>query len=194
MSALAVPEATYKVEEGVWVLIFGELSMFTVLFASFIFYRAASPELYIASQASLHHGLGAFNTLVLLGSSYFVAMAMAALRQQHGYERVRRHLRHAMLCGALFVVVKLIEYASALSQGFNLLTNEFFMFYFTLTGIHLVHVLVGLLLLAALSRQVGSKLSVAGTISEALAGFSTSFWHMVDIVWIVLFPLLYLLR
>lgn len=194
MNSVAEPASPHKVEDGVWVFIFGELSMFSVFFATYLFYRAASVDLYNASQASLNHALGAFNTLVLLGSSYFVATAMAALRQPGAGERVHKRLRYAMVCGALFVAVKISEYISAISHGHNVLTNEFFMFYFTLTGIHLMHVLVGLLLLGAVSLQVRSTLSAPGQISAALAGFASNFWHMVDIVWIVLFPLLYLLR
>ena len=138
--------------------------------------------------------MGALNTLFLLTSSYFVALATQALRKPDGLGRARRALRRAIVFGLAFVVVKLYEYAHAFDAGYDVLTNEFFMFYFTLTGIHLMHVLVGLSVLTALGLQIRNKMAGDGELGTSLVGFATNFWHMVDIVWIVLFPLLYLLR
>ncbi len=193
MTATATPDNSPPVEDGVWVFVFGELSMFTLLFATFLYYRAGSPEVYEASQATLLHGMGALNTLLLLASSYFVASATAAMCLQDEGGLALRRMHAALFCGVAFVLVKAIEYAHAFQGGYDVLSNGFFMFYFTLTGIHLMHVLVGLGLLRMLLLQMRNRCAGAGDVSPALLGFSTSFWHMVDIVWIVLFPLLYLL-
>ena len=100
----------------------------------------------------------------------------------------------ALFCGAGFVTVKVFEYGSAFQAGVNVLTNEFFMFYFMLTGIHLMHLLVGMMLLGAMALQLRGMSMGKAEASETFGGFATSFWHMLDIVWVVLFPLLYLLR
>ena len=90
--------------------------------------------------------------------------------------------------------MKVFEYGGTFSNGVSVLTDDFFMFYFMLTGIHLLHLLVGMALLGATILHLRSSLATDGAISEALLGFASCFWHMLDIVWIVLFPLLYLLR
>lgn len=189
-----VPTTKIKVEEGVWVLVLGELSVFTLLFATFLYYRAYSPELYEVSRASLHQGLGALNTIVLLSSSYFVAAETRSMGAAGKFESARKQLLCGIACGLLFVVIKVVEYSSVISEGATLASNEFFMFYFVLTGIHLMHLVVGLALLSGIALQMRNQLAGNGHLSESLTGFSVSFWHMLDIVWIVLFPLLYLLR
>ena len=194
MNTTATAQESAQAEDGVWVFVFGELSMFTLLFATFLYYRAASPDVYQASQAALLHGMGAFNTLLLLASSYFVAASTAAMRRPDQSALALRRMRLAIACGGGFVLVKTLEYGHAFHAGHDVLSNGFFMFYFTLTGIHLMHVLVGLGLLGLLHTQLKNRHAEAGHVSPALIGFSTNFWHMVDIVWIVLFPLLYLLR
>lgn len=192
--AAANPSNSSKVEDGVWIVVLGELSIFTLFFATYLYYRAFSPELYDASQASLNSGLGALNTLILLASSFFIASAMRVLHAKRDYRKAFQLVTAALGCGAGFVVVKVIEYGGAFQAGLNVLTNEFFMFYFMLTGIHLMHLLVGMLLLGAMAVQLRAMSMGKAEASESFGGFSTSFWHMLDIVWIVLFPLLYLLR
>ncbi len=181
------------VEDGVWIVVVGELSIFTLFFTTYLYYRAFSPELYETSQATLNIGIGALNTLILLASSFSVASATRVLQISNNYKSAFRLLVAALLCGAAFVILKVFEYGSAFEAGVNVLTNEFFMFYFMLTGIHLMHLLVGMTLLAAMALQLRIVLRGKGEISQTFGGFATSFWHMLDIVWIVLFPLLYLL-
>ena len=86
------------------------------------------------------------------------------------------------------------EYGKAIESGVNVLTDDFFMFYFMLTGIHLSHVLVGITLLIATRNHIKGLASLDGSVSFSLVGFSSNFWHMLDLVWILLFPLLYLLK
>lgn len=194
MTTAAIANEKHRVEEGVWVLVIGELSVFTLLFTTFLYYRAMSPEEFEASRGMLHQALGAFNTIMLLTSSYFIASAVKALRDPANAKSARRLVQTAIGCGLVFVMVKIFEYVALLNDGVTLLTNDFFMLYFVLTGIHLMHLLVGLLFLTALASQVQRQMSGSGRVSSVFQGFSTSFWHMLDIVWVVLFPLLYLLH
>ena len=95
----------------------------------------------------------------------------------------------AFACGAAFATVKFFEYRQQLVLGHSPASNEFYAFYFVLTGLHLVHVLIGMIVLTILWRKVrGGKASLRFVESGA------TYWHMVDLVWVVLFPLLYLIR
>lgn len=186
--------APFPVEEGVWVVVLGELCVFTLFFTTFLYYRAFSPELFEQSRALLRQDLGALNTIILLTSSWCVATAVRALRSVDGRQRALPLLLGALSCGVAFIIVKMFEYGGAINAGINVLTDEFFMFYFMLTGIHLLHLLVGMGLLAATSVNLRRAIASDTDVSEPLVGFSSCFWHMLDLVWIILFPLLYLLR
>ena len=194
MSTTAGEIEPLPVEAGVWVVVLGELCVFTLFFTTFLYYRALSPELFDSSRATLSQGLGAVNTLLLLTSSWCVASAVRTLRNAGERKRALPRFVGAVICGAAFVVVKVFEYGGAFNSGVNVLTDDFFMFYFMLTGIHLLHLLVGMALLGATILHLRASLATDGAISETLVGFASCFWHMLDIVWIVLFPLLYLLR
>lgn len=194
MSVARSDEDPLAVEAGVWVIVLGEFTVFTVFFATFLYYRALSPEIFEASRISLRQDIGALNTLLLLASSWFVASAVRALRMVEQRNQAVPFLAGALACGAAFVVVKVFEYGDKVREGVNVLTNDFFMFYFMLTGIHLLHLLLGMALLGATVLHLKSRFAVPGAINYALIGFGSCFWHMVDILWIVLFPLLYLLQ
>jgi len=194
VSAAAGEAEPLQAEAGVWVVVLGELSLFTLLFTTFLYYRGLSPELFEASRLTLNQALGALNTLLLLASSWCVATAVRALRKFDERARALPRLFGALACGVAFVVVKVFEYSGAVLDGINVLTDEFFMFYFMLTGIHLLHLLVGITLLGATTLHLRSAFATGSAISVTLVGFASCFWHMLDLVWIVLFPLLYLLR
>ncbi|WP_420467520.1 cytochrome c oxidase subunit 3 [Panacagrimonas sp.] len=178
-------------EAGIWVLVLGDMTVFGLMFACFTWYRAQSLELYLQSQATLDQTLGMANTLLLLTSSWFVALAMAAIRAARRVQAARL-LALAFACGAGFIGLKVIEYGAKIGAGITLTTNEFYTFYFVLTGLHMLHVLVGMGVLALLWRRARAA---AATADEGLwmEGGAT-FWHMVDLLWIVIFPLLYLLQ
>lgn len=184
----------FNVEAGVWVVVLGELCIFTLFFTTFLYYRALSPELFEESRTLLRQDLGALNTLLLLSSSWCVASAVKSLQIEKQRRLAQPLLFAALGCGAAFVIVKVFEYTGAIDEGINVLTDDFFMFYFMLTGIHLLHLIVGMLLLGATTIHLGNAMESGGQVSEPLVGFSTCFWHMLDLLWIILFPLLYLLR
>lgn len=177
--------------EGIWVLIGVDSVVFALLFASFMDARRSDPGGFDAARQSLDAALGGLNTLVLLTSSWVVALAIQALRDGVS-QRAARLLALAVGAGSAFVAVKSFEYVDKLVAGTTPATNDFFMWYFVLTGIHLIHVLIGLGLLTFLITGVRRGRYDAGRIAvpESVA----TFWHLVDLLWIVIFPLLYLMR
>src|SRR5262245_2698061 len=124
-------------EAGIWVLLFGDMMVFTVLFGVYLNSRGASPELFASSQNALNRNFGAINTLVLLTSSLLVAIAVRAYRDPRRRRLATPLLLAGFAVGCCFVVIKLIEYHEKVSMGINPTTNEFFMYYFVLTGLHL---------------------------------------------------------
>jgi nitric oxide reductase NorE protein len=175
-------------EEGVWVFIFGDLLVFAVFFLTYVYYRALNVPLYVASQHSLSRSLGLANTLLLLTSSLLVALAVKETKE--GGSRARPYLIAAMSCGGGFCLIKAVEYGSKLSAGISLTSNEFFTFYFMFTGIHLVHVLIGLGVLGYMTAV--SRKPPEPSHARLIEG-GAAFWHLVDLLWVVLFALLYLM-
>lgn len=177
-------------EGGVWIIIFGDMMVFALFFATFVYYRGLDIETYNASQATLDKGLGLLNTLILLTSSWFVVWAIRCAKSGDGKEAAHRILAAAAL-GVGFWVVKIIEYAAKFEEGYSVVTDEFFGFYFMFTGIHLVHVTAGLGALVY-AQHVLRQGRVSGGDLDNLVGIG-AFWHMVDLLWIVLFAILYLM-
>ena len=177
--------------EGVWVLVIADMTVFAVLFGSFIVGRHHNPGLFEASRHALNPNFGGVNTLILLTSSWFAALALDAVRKSR-FALAQHFIGGAFLCGLAFMVSKAIEYTEKLNAGISLLTNDSFMYYFTLTGIHLFHVVAGnvvllVLWLMARSRSFDPERPV-------VLECGAIYWHMVDLLWIILFPLLYLVR
>ena len=177
-------------EEGVWMFVLGDLLVFALFFGTYLFYRAEAPTLYTDSQRSLDAGLGLANTLALLTSSAALAIGVKSAREG-AVSAARPWILAAIVFGVGFALGKTIEYSQKFSAGYGVETNEFFMFFFMLTGIHFVHVLVGLVLLSLLYRTMRAPMSESGV---RLLESGAIYWHMVDLLWIVLFTLFYLLR
>ena len=135
--------------EGIWVLIGVDSVVFALLFASFMDARGSDPGGFDAARQSLDASLGGLNTLLLITSSWVVALAIQALRDGLP-RRAARLLLLAVGAGSVFVGVKSFEYLDKLIAGTTPATSDFFMWYFVLTGIHLIHVLLGLGLLTFL--------------------------------------------
>jgi len=176
---------------AIWIFIYAELLVFGIFFLSYAFARAQNVELFNEYQQTLNRESGAINTLLLITSSYFVVMAVNAIRR-NAARRCSQWLMLAILGGAVFVVVKMSEFVAKYADGINLSTNIFYMFYLSLTFFHFMHVLMGMVILAA----VAVKAYRGGYSAQDHTGVETgaSYWHMVDLVWIVLFPLVYVLH
>lgn len=188
----ATPGKHIPGEAGIWVLIFGDMLVFTVLFAVYLSRRGENRELFAQSQDALNRNFGAINTLVLLTSSVLVVFAVIALRNERWRALAPRLTLAGFAVGCCFVAVKIVEYHEKVSAGITPSTNEFYMYYFVLTGLHLAHVVIGLAVLLALWRLARKREPSRTQIAFFEGG--GCFWHMVDLLWIVIFPLLFLVR
>lgn len=178
-------------EAGVWLLILGEMSFFASLFIAFLHYRGLDVAGFTASQAVLSKPVGLANTILLLTSSLFVALAVRATARGD-VVRAPRLFAAGIGCAIGFILFKVAEYYALLAHGIGLNSHVFYGFYFALTALHLVHVLIGavlLMVMAAVARR-----PVVRPSHFALIESGGCFWHMVDLLWIIIFPLLYLVE
>lgn len=178
-------------EEGVWVFILGDLVVFALFFGTIVYTRGQDHAAFAAGQAHLHRGLGVLNTVVLLTSSLLVARGVRAV-DGRGPGRAPLLFGLAVGCALVFCAVKAVEYTSLLSDGYSPGTSDFFLYYFIFTGIHLGHVVLGGTLLTFVARRARKADPTGRDIAFAETG--ASFWHLVDLLWIVLFSLLYLMN
>lgn len=169
-----------------WILIFSELAVFGVAFVGFAIARVLDPATFAAGQAHLNGTLGALNTMVLVTSGYLAARAVAAGRRG-AVKQARRAMLAAAAVGSVFLAVKAVEYSATLGAGLTIDSDTFFTLYFLLTGFHALHVVLGIVILLLVSR------SGPQTLVENLET-GAAFWHMVDLVWVILYPLVYLIR
>lgn len=175
--------------DGVWFGIGLDSVIFALLFGSFMHDRLHNPAVFEASRQTLNMHLGGIDTLILLTSSCAVALAVQAIKRDL-VDRVPRYLLAGVVTGVAFAMSKSIEYFQKFAHGITPATDTFYMWYFVLTGIHLTHVLLGTSLLTYLwvNSRRGAYNSARAVVPECVA----TFWHLVDLLWIVLFPLLYL--
>jgi nitric oxide reductase NorE protein len=174
----------------IWVFIFMELLAFGLAFIVFTALRARSLELFEASQAELNQALALGNTLVLLSSGYLVVLANGSY-DRGANRQAARWLAGAIGLGAVFVAVKGVEYRDKIAHGFTTGVSSFFDFYWLLTGFHLFHVLLGMLILAYMARKIQTGRPFAAEDFNLKTG--SAFWHMCDLIWVLLFPILYLI-
>ena len=176
---------------GIWLFLASEVMLFGGLFAAYALLRIGAKEWPNAHEI-LNVPIVTVNTLVLIISSVTVILGWIALMEKN-FNRYRIHMMITLLCGAIFMVNKSIEYYSKFSHGHFPSTNNFYGIYFVITGLHGLHVLGGMAVLAYLCWP-GSKMyksdPVRFTGRVECAGL---FWHLVDLVWIVVFPVLYLM-
>ncbi|KRE29036.1 cytochrome C oxidase subunit III [Mycobacterium sp. Soil538] len=176
-------------ESGTWVFLFGDMAVFGAFFVTFLVERASAPEVFDAARTTLHIGVGVVNTLVLLTSSLLVVLALNAVRAGHRAVATRA-VAAAIACGIGFVALKVTEYVALAAAGHGPGANHFYLYYFILTGLHLFHVCLGLgALTFVLTQTRRAELSATRT---ALVEGAACFWHLVDLLWIFLFALLYL--
>ncbi|MET0101754.1 MAG: cytochrome c oxidase subunit 3 family protein [Sedimenticola sp.] len=176
---------------AIWIFILAELSVFAIFFSAYAFTRMGNVELFNQYQQTLDTTAALWNTITLITSSYFVVRGVAAIRE--GNARLcEKWFWAAFAMGLLFIVIKSTEYAHHFGMGINLSTNTFYMFYLSLTVFHYMHVILGMVILAA----VAVKARQGAYSAEEHTGVETggSYWHMVDLVWLVLFPLVYVMR
>jgi cytochrome c oxidase subunit 3 len=189
---------------GMWVFLASEMLLFAGLFALFLTYRVEYPASFAEGVAHGKKTLGSINTGVLLASSYLVAQAVHAVRAERPRVAARLVLA-TMALGGVFLAIKLAEYAAHFHDGiypggrgaFFAEHDEpglplFWTLYYLMTGLHAVHVTVGMGLLGStLFGMSNDKITAAAPQRMEVAAI---YWHLVDVVWIFLWPLFYLAR
>lgn len=176
---------------AVWLIILAELLAFGILFLSYAFARTFDVALFNASQRTLDLNSGAINTALLITGSWFVVRAVQAVKVDASAAGTR-WLLAALACGSGFVVIKVLEFSDKAQAGIDLSTNTFYMFYILLTGFHFFHVLAAMVFLTIL--LVKTRAGHYGPHNHHALETGAAFWHMVDLLWIVLFPLIYVMR
>ena len=175
---------------AMWLFILAELSVFALLILAFAVTQALKPQLFAASRQLLDTSTGLAMTLSLLSAGLLAALAQQRVRQaQPGQAALLLLLALLVACG--YLGLKLGEYRHLLSLGLGLEHNTFFTLYWILTGFHFLHVLLGMLILVWLAEGCRRRRYGPGNCSGFESG--VLYWHMVDLVWVVLFPLVYLL-
>nr|WP_245673006.1 cytochrome c oxidase subunit 3 [Aldersonia kunmingensis] len=171
-----------------WVMVLGDLIIFGGYFIIYMIYRNMYPDEFLEAQQHLVINLGVLNTVVLLTSSWFVARAAFAARSDR-HEHAVRLLYAGGLLGLLFMAVKGYEWYTKINAG-QTNSEVFYSFYYVITGVHLVHVLIGLIVLGVLVRELRNPSRRRVSVIESGAVY----WHMVDLLWVIIFALLYVMR
>jgi nitric oxide reductase NorE protein len=175
--------------DGIWTFVFIDMIVFSLFFIVYLSERLRLPNVFAASQAHLDPKFGLANALILLTSSLFVAEAVAAARLGRA-ALVQTRLALALAFGAMFAVSKLTEYFGKFAAGITPVTNSFYSFYFLLTMIHFLHVLAGMVFIAHCMARARAETGLPSYLAKLEN--TGLFWHFVDLLWLFLFPLLYL--
>lgn len=170
-----------------WIIIFLELITFGMALIAFAYFGHQEPEVFHQSKLQLNPTIGAANTLFLLTSGLFIANAVHFYKIGN-IKNTRLFFKLAMLGGLLFLLLKSFEYYTKMINGITIDTNTFFTFYWMLTGFHIIHVLMGLVILMITHRSISKNKSELEDVEA-----SATFWHMCDLIWLLLFPMLYLI-
>lgn len=189
-SAAEAVKATGAAAPGILTFVIADLTIFAMLFASFMVDRLGNVALFDQSANTLNIHLGILNMLILVTSGVCVVFAVTAAREGRA-AAVRNWILAAFLVGAGFGVSKFCEYADKFAHGIDMQTNAFYMYYFALTGAHFLHFLGGMAALAFIWFQAARR--PAGAAFRNTIEAVGLYWHMVDLLWILIFPLLYVL-
>jgi nitric oxide reductase NorE protein len=176
-------------QPDMWAFVLFETLVFTGYFGFYLFYRARNPELFLHSQAQLDLRIGVFNTLVLLLSSWSVARCVQSARAG-AYRAALRNVYVTAALAAVFLFSKVFEWARLVHMGDGFASDDFFTYYFFLTGIHFVHLLIGFVVLGVIVYQLRGPARRSQELVETCA----TYWHTVDFLWVLIFAMLYVVR
>ena len=179
-------------QPDMWAFVLFESLVFTAYFGFYLFYRARSPELFLHAQAHLDLRIGVFNTLVLLLSSWSVARCVQSSRAG-AYRAALRDVAITAAFAAVFLFFKVFEWARLVREGNGVDSNDFFTYYFFLTGIHFVHLLIGFVVLGVIVYRLRGARRGSRE-SQELVETCATYWHTVDFLWVLIFALLYVVR
>jgi len=188
-SYLAKPTRFVPGQPDMWAFVLFEALVFTGYFGIYMVHRTQNPELFLGSQAQLDLRIGVLNTLLLLVSSWSIARCVRAAREG-AYRSALSQAYLTLFFGIAFLTSKVFEWSREIRKGYTLSTNEFFSFYFFLTGIHFLHLLIGFVVLGVVVYQLWSP----ARRSQLLVETGATYWHTVDFLWVMIFALLYVMR
>lgn len=180
----------YNGKLGIWLFLASEVMLFGGLFSAYVFLRVADPS-WPRGADLLNVPLATVNTGILILSSISMMMAWASLKLDD-FGKARKFLGLTIFLGAVFLGLKLFEYSDKINAGHFPSTHNFYAIYFVLTGVHFLHILVGLIVIGyhmGFGQRLWSKSPDHFTNRIEISGL---YWHFVDLVWIFLFPVLYL--
>ena len=172
-----------------WIIIFLELITFGIALLAMVYSAKQDPILFHESRLQLNVTFGTINTAFLLTSGFFMANTVHELKQNED-SKAKKYLLVTMLFGLLFLILKAIEYSLKIEAGLVMGTNTFFSFYWMLTLFHVIHVIVGLIILVSVYWGLKKE---NGSIQMEDVEASAAFWHMCDLIWLLLFPVIYLI-
>ena len=172
-----------------WIIIFLEIITFGIALIAMVYYGQQEPEVFNESKQQLNVAFGTVNTFFLISSGYCMALSVHQIKRKKSKSSLK-FLTLTILGGILFLVLKSVEYYFKIEEGLTLGYNTFFDFYWLLTLFHVVHVLVGLVILGFIYFDL--RKNKAQTNIEDFEA-SAAFWHMCDLIWLLLFPILYLM-
>jgi nitric oxide reductase NorE protein len=176
-------------QPDMWAFVLFEALVFTAYFVVYVVCRMRNLELFLQSQAHLDLRVGVFNTLVLLASSWSVARCVQAARER-SFRAALANAFLTLLFGFVFLVSKVLEWAAKLDEGFGFTSDEFFSFYYFLTAIHFLHLLIGFVVMGIGVHQLWSPARRSQQAIETCA----TYWHTIDFLWVMIFALLYVMR
>jgi len=172
---------------AVWWLLASEIVIFGGVLASYVMHRVGNPD-WSEQAAYTNVWIGAFNTFVLLTSSLSAVLAHQAAEVEQDGKKAARLLLYTTLGGGIFLCVKAFEWYTEISHGLTIQSHPFWSFYYVAAGIHASHVIAGMVAMLFVARDAARGLELHRV---ELVGI---YWHFVDIVWIFLFPLLYIAK
>ncbi|MAZ60742.1 MAG: hypothetical protein CMG50_01015 [Candidatus Marinimicrobia bacterium] len=182
----------YNAKLGIWLFLASEVMLFGGLFSAYIMLRLSDPNWASYGQDALNVPLATLNTTVLITSSITMVMSWVSLKL-NDVKKYKLYMGLTLLCSFGFLIIKYIEYSSKFSHGLFPSTNNFLAVYFVLTGLHMLHVIGGIVVNGYF---FGPGLKMWNTEPERFTNrieVAGLYWHFVDLVWIFLFPALYLL-
>jgi heme/copper-type cytochrome/quinol oxidase subunit 3 len=171
---------------AVWWVLASEVVIFGGLLASYLMHRLGHPE-WANATAVTNTWIGAFNTFVLLSSSFTAVLGHQAAERGDG-KAAARYLYLTVAGAATFIGVKAFEWSSEISHGYTITSNGFWSFYYTAAGLHALHVIAGAVIMLIVARDAARMRNLHRV---ELIGI---YWHFVDVIWIFLFPLLYIAK
>jgi nitric oxide reductase NorE protein len=188
-AASGKPARAIPGQPDMWMLVLFEALVFTGYFGVYLFHRAENDAPFLAAQAQLNQWFGILDTLLMLSSSLFMLRCVQASRAGV----LRTGMTNVLIAAALgvaFLASKVTEWALLVRAGHTFTSSEFFQYYFFLTGIHFLHLLIGFIAIGVIARELRKK---EGR-SQQLVETAATYWHTVDLLWVLIFSLLYIVR